>query len=132
MSLFCPKATPTLLHELSVVVLSNLASHQMISAITDSIWRIVPYDQGTIALYDPTAKHFSVQVLSPQAETPKEGVLPTAGTPEGWAFSNRRPLFTNQEELAGFDQKELSRFIPKEVKSACWLPLVMRIAWSVL
>ena len=117
------KAEESLLHELSVVVLSNLASQQMMAAIAESIQRVVPYDYGTIALYDPTAKRFNVQELSSQTETPKESVLPVAGTPEGWVFSNRRPLFTKQKEPSGFDPKELLRFLRRETKSACWLPL---------
>ena len=117
------KAEESLLHELSVVVLSNLASQQMVEAIAESIQRVVPYDCGTIALYDPTAKRFNVQELTSQTETSKETVVPTAGTPEGWVFSNRRPLFANQKEPSGFDPKDLARFLQKEVKSACWLPL---------
>jgi len=117
------KAEESLLHELSRVVLSNLDSRQMLAAIAKSIQDVVPFDRGAIALYDANINSFHVQKLSSDAEPESDVPLPVEGTPEGWVFTNRRSLFTDQANQPGAVPEELADWRPDDVKSACWLPL---------
>jgi formate hydrogenlyase transcriptional activator len=117
------KAEESLLHQLSKVVLANFASQQMLTVIADSVRHIVPFDYGTLALYDENAKRLRVQELSSYATNAKSILLTIEGTPDGWVFSNRHALFISQIEAFGFRPDGLAHFQSAGVRSGCWLPL---------
>ena len=117
------KAEESLLQELSKVVLSNSSSQELLTAIAKSIQGVVPYDRGTIAIYDAKAKRLRVQTLSPEAEQRGDALLAIEGTPDGWVVSNGRALFTSQTDGSSAFPGGLSRWLSDGVKSGCWLPL---------
>jgi len=117
------RAEDSLLHELGKVVLSNLAGAQMLAAIADSLQHLVPHDYATIALYESPANRLLVQKLSSDGETARELVLPIEGTPDGWVFRNRRPIFMSRIVTGDFIPEGLAHYFAAGIKSGCWLPL---------
>jgi formate hydrogenlyase transcriptional activator len=115
------KAEEALLLELSNAVLSSLDIRQMLNAIAASIQHLVPNDYATIALYDKNTDQLRVQELKPGP--PREIVLSIDGSPAGWAFRNRQPLFMNQLETERFAPESLAHHIRAGIRSGCWLPL---------
>jgi len=115
------RAEEALLLELSNAVLSGLDIRQMLTAISASIQRLVPNDYATIALYDRNIDRLRVQELSPGLL--KEIILPLEGSPAGWSFRNRQPLFMKQLDKKRFTRESLAHQIQAGVNSGCWLPL---------
>ena len=71
----------------------------MLAAIEASIQRLIPHDYATLALHDLSSTHeLHVQELPSlrQPASPKEGVLPIEGTPDGWVFIHQEPLLMTQ------------------------------------
>ena len=120
-------AEESLVLELSKAVLTNPDILQMLAAIEASIQRLIPHDYATLALHDLSSTHeLHVQELPSlrQPASPKEGVLPIEGTPDGWVFIHQEPLLMTQLDAkkAGAPTLQLAAGI----KSGCWVPLNSR------
>ncbi|HEV2492536.1 MAG TPA: PAS domain S-box protein [Terriglobia bacterium] len=123
------KAEGALLLELTNVMVSNLDIRRLLSAISNGIRQVVPYDFASVALYDPAIGKLRVQVL----DTPfgkdlpaTDLVVPLADTPAGWTFTSREPLVLERMDSTRFPAAALRHLTAQGVKSACWMPLISR------
>jgi len=119
------RAEESLLLELSRAMLSNLDIRKMLAAIAAGIQHVAPNDYAAIALYDSEIDCLRVQELTPDEKSrySDETVLPVEGTPSGWAFQNRKPLFLGRIQPGQFTNESFARYVDAGVKSGCWLPL---------
>ena len=121
-------AQESLLHELSNAVLAGLDIRKMLTAIAAGIQHIVAHDYAIIALYDEQSGNLLAQELQPNAASAFAGetVIPIEGTPAGWAFATRQPLFFKGICRERFSSLSFARYVQAGVKSGCWLPLRSR------
>jgi PAS domain S-box-containing protein len=123
------RAEEALLSELSHVLLSNLEIDKLLSAVSAAIRQVVPHDFASIALHDPNANQFRMQLLDAAYGKDllrKEIVVPMEGSPSGWVFRTREPLILTRLDSERFNRESLQHLMAAGLKSACWLPLVSR------
>lgn len=118
-------AEASLLLELSNVILSSLDIRKMLTAIAAGLHRVVPYDYAAIALYDSNTGNLRVQGVLQGTSYPvaKEILLPIEGTPAGWVFRHRQPLFLARLQSEQFTRESHDHFQRAGIKSGCWVPL---------
>lgn len=121
-------AEESLLLELSNAMLAGNDIRKMFTAIAAGIQNIAPHDYAIIALYDDKTGQLRGQELLGQAGSAFTGemILPLEGTPSGWAFQNRQPMFMKNLRGEEFAAESLARYTDAGMKSGCWLPLLSR------
>jgi PAS domain S-box-containing protein len=121
------RAEESLLSEITKVLVSNLDIRTLLSAISESIHKVLPHDYACLELYDENSGELRLQTLEdPYTEelVPAGMRLPVEGTPAGWVFTNRKPLVLNRLKTDEFIPDVDRRCAGLGLKSACWLPLV--------
>jgi len=123
------KAEGAVLLELTNVMVSNLDIRRLLSAISNGIRQVVPYDFASVALFDPAIGKLRVQVLDTSFGKDLESadlVVPLADTPAGWTFTSREPLVLEHLDSTRFPSTALRHLTVQGIKSACWMPLISR------
>ncbi len=119
------RAEDALLLELSAAVISRQDIGQMLSAIAASIRQVLPCEYADIALYDATTNLLRVHKLFPESNSRPTTQIPLSvdGSPSGWVFRNREPLFADPIESVGFPRESITHYLKAGTRSGCWLPL---------
>jgi formate hydrogenlyase transcriptional activator len=119
------RAEEALLLELSRAMLSDLDIRKLLTAIAAGIQHVAPNDYAAIALYDRDIDRLRIQDLTPPGNSKhsEEILLPVEGTPSGWVFQNRKPLFLDRIQPGQFADESFAHCVDAGLKSGCWLPL---------
>lgn len=119
------RAEDALLLELSSTLLAKQDIKQMLSAIAKSIQMLQPCNYANIALYDPAANKLRVHglLVDPDSREESEILLPVDGSPAGWVFTNREPLFADPIESVEFPREYIAHHIEAGSGAGAWLPM---------
>lgn len=120
------RAEETLLQELGKAMFSTSDVQQIFTAIEDSIQKLAPHDDANIALYVDHSHQLRIQKLSSPATKSgpqQEVLLSIEGTPDGWVFRNRQPLFSSHTETEDLRHSLQAPHLVAGLNSGCWLPL---------
>ncbi|HTF24626.1 MAG TPA: sigma 54-interacting transcriptional regulator [Candidatus Limnocylindria bacterium] len=123
------EAENALILGLSNALLSNLDGHQLLSAISEGIQRLVPCDLATLGLYDSEINQIRVQHLDASLGEDLlagELLVPIEGSAPGAVFNSRQPLVMNLLDTEGSYSKATRQFVDAGIKSLCCVPLVGR------
>ena len=116
-----------LLLEVNNALVSTLDLHQLLSAISSCLRRVMNHDYASLGLYEPAAKHVRLQALDfPQSKglLHEEMVFPIEGTPSGEVILTRKPMLISGANLDGYETSVSSLFIAEGLRSGCIVPLI--------
>ena len=116
-----------LLLEVNNALVSTLDLHQLLSAISACLRRVMNHDYASLGLYEPAAQQVRLQALDfPQGKglLQEEMVFPLEGTPSGEVISTRKPLIVSGANLDGYKTSVSRLFIAEGLRSGCIVPLI--------
>jgi formate hydrogenlyase transcriptional activator len=116
-----------LLLEVNNALVSTLDLHQLLSAISACLRRVMNHDYASLALFEPAAHQVRLQALDfPQGKglLQEEMVFPIEGTPSGEVIVTRQPLIISGANLDRYDPSVSRLFIAEGLHSGCIVPLI--------
>jgi formate hydrogenlyase transcriptional activator len=115
-----------LLLDINNAVVTRLDLGSILHATSDSLRKIIPHDSASISLYDLETGQLRLHTFDLQyASELEEGALfPLEGSPEGLAFTSRRPVVIRNIDLKEFPAPQIKHAYDDGLRSACIIPLV--------
>ena len=116
-----------LLLEVNNALVSTLDLHQLLSAISDCLRRVMNHDYAGLALFDPSTQQLRLQALDfPQGKglVQEEMLVPLEGTPTGEVFMTRQPALVASGDAQRFPAAISQRFRAEGLESGCVVPLI--------
>jgi len=116
-----------LLLEVNNALVSTLDLHQLLTAISACLRRVMNHDYASLALYEPAARQVRLQALDfPQGKglLQEEMVFPIEGTPSGEVIVTRQPLIVSGANLDRYEPSVSRLFIAEGLRSGCIVPLI--------
>jgi formate hydrogenlyase transcriptional activator len=116
-----------LLLEVNNALVSTLDLHQLLSAISACLRRVMNHDYASLGLYEPAAQQVRLQALDfPQGKglLQEEMAFPIEGTPSGEVIVTRKPLIVTGANLDHYKTNVSRLFIAEGLQSGCIVPLV--------
>ena len=116
-----------LLLEVNNALVSTLDLHQLLSAISACLRRVMNHDYASLGLYEPAAQQVRLQALDfPQSKglLHEEMVFPMEGTPSGEVISTRKPVIVSGANLDRYEPSVSRLFIAEGLHSGCIVPLI--------
>ncbi len=123
------RAEEALLLEVSSVLLSHLDIRELFGAISATLHRVMPHEYATLALYEPDSKALRlVSLEQPQTEASLQDEMLSSGQESlsGEVMRSRQPLVVNDLANGSLKPAVIRRLAAEGVKSACFLPLIIR------
>jgi formate hydrogenlyase transcriptional activator len=116
-----------LLLEINNAVVTRLDLASILHATSDSLRKVIPHDSAVISLYDPETGQLRLQTSDLQyPSTVKEGeFFALEGSPEGLAFTSRRPVIIRNLDPANFPDPQMKHAYDDGLRSGCIIPLVV-------
>ena len=99
----------------------------LFAAITASLRKVIQHEYTSLALYDADSHRLRLHVLDfPEGKgLIQEGMqAPIDDSPGGLAFTARKPVLVNAEDLERFHSPFVKQLIAEGARSACCLPLI--------
>ena len=116
-----------LLLEINNALVSTLGLHELLSAISACLRRVMNHDYASLALYEPAAQQLRLQALDfPQGKglLQEEMVIPLAGTASGEVIAKRKPLIVSSANVDDYATGVTRLFTAEGLKSGCIVPLI--------
>ena len=116
-----------LLLEVNNALVSTLDLHQLLTAISACLRRVMNHDYASLGLYEPEAQQVRLQALDfPKSKglLHEEMVFPIEGTPSGEVVRTRKPVLISGINLDGYESSVSRLFIAEGLRSGCIVPLV--------
>jgi formate hydrogenlyase transcriptional activator len=116
-----------LLLEVNNALVSTLDLHQLLSAISACLRRVMNHDYASLALYEPDAHQVRLQALDfPQGKglLQEEMAFPIEGTPSGEVVVTRKPVIITGANLDRYKTSVSRLFIAEGLQSGCIVPLI--------
>jgi formate hydrogenlyase transcriptional activator len=115
-----------LLLDINNAVVTHLELSSLLHATSNSLRKVIAHDAAAIALYDPEAKQLRLHSFDLQyvGRAEEGALLSLEGTPEGLAFTSRRPLVIRSLDLKEFPSPQTKRAYDDGLRSGCIIPLL--------
>lgn len=115
-----------LLLDINNAVVTSLDLKSILHATSESLRKVVRHDSAAISLYDSETGQLRLHSFDLQyVSDVQEGALfPLEGSPEGLAFTTRRPLVIRKLDLREFSAPQIKHAYNDGLRSACVVPLV--------
>ncbi len=116
-----------LLLEINNAMVTCLDMGSLLRTTSDSLRKVIPHDSASISLYDQETGQLRLHNFDLQYESDlAEGALfPLEGSPEGLAFTSRRPVIVGSLDLEKFPAPQLKHAYDDGIRSGCIIPLVV-------
>jgi formate hydrogenlyase transcriptional activator len=117
----------SLLLEVNNALVSTLNLSELLNGVSASLRRLVPHEYASLSLYDPATERLQVHALDfPVDNSLYQQCLsvPVEGTPTGLAYSSRKPVVLNRQDLEGFPGDICRLLLAEGIESVCCLPLI--------
>jgi len=116
-----------LLLEINNAVVTCLDLGSLLRATSDSLRKVIPHDSASISLYDQETGQLRLHSFDLQYESDlEEGAsFPLEGSPEGLAFTSRRPVVIGNLDLKEFPTPQIKHAYDDGLRSGCIVPLVV-------
>jgi len=115
--------------EINNAVVSNLDLRELVDSITECLRQLVRHDYAVLYLHQPETNDLVAHALSADRSIDKfeRGLhLPIENSPSGLAFTTRKMVITNVEDLDRYSADVAKMVHSAGIQSACSLPLVSR------
>jgi len=107
-------------------IISNLTQESLLRAISDALFRVVPFDRAALTLHEPGSDRMRILALVgrlPPKAYPPGVALDRKDSHVGWAFDNQRTLL--RKDLATERQfTPEHRLYEEGIRSLCTAPLI--------
>ncbi|MGZ5483663.1 MAG: GAF domain-containing protein, partial [Pyrinomonadaceae bacterium] len=115
-----------LLLDINNAVVTSLDLKSILHATSESLRKVIPHDSAAISLYDSETGQLRLHSFDLQyVSDVQEGALfPLEGSPEGLAFTTRRPIVIGKLDLREFPAPQIKHAYQDGLRSACVVPLV--------
>jgi formate hydrogenlyase transcriptional activator len=115
-----------LLLDINNAVVTRLGLGSVLRATSDSLRNIIPHDAASISLYDPEPNQLRLHSFDLQYDSDLgEGALfPLEGSPQGLAFTSRRPVLVTTLDLEKFPAPQIKHAYNDGLRSGCSIPLI--------
>jgi formate hydrogenlyase transcriptional activator len=115
-----------LLLDVNNAVVTHLDLGSLLRATSDSLRKVIAHDAAAIALYDPDTRQLRLHTFDLQYKgRAEEGAfVPLDGSPEGLAFTSRRPVVIRNLDLKEFPSAETKHAYDDGLRSGCIIPLL--------
>ena len=116
-----------LLLEINNALVSTLDLHQLLSAISTCLRRVMNHEYASLGLYEPTAQQVRLQALDfplGKGLLHEELAFPIEGTPSGEVIVTRKPVLISGANLDRYEQSVSRLFIAEGLRSGCIVPLI--------
>jgi len=113
--------------EVNNAVVSELALHDLLNAISASLRRVIHHEYTSLALFEPATNKMRVMALDfPQGKglIREEMIVPLDGSMSGKAFRTRQPLVLGHAEMGEFDSQTSLLLRAEGVRSVVVMPLI--------
>jgi formate hydrogenlyase transcriptional activator len=113
--------------EVNNAVVSKLALHDLLNAISASLRRVIHHEYTSLALYDSATNQMRVLALDfPEGKglIHEEMIVPIDGSMAGKAFRTRQPLVLDRAAMEEFDSATSHLLRAEGVRSAVIMPLI--------
>lgn len=113
--------------EINNAVVSHLALPDLLRTVSACLKRVLPHDFAGIALYDPVTGQLTAHALDflqNQEFLEMGAAIPIDGTPEGLAFTTRRPVLIKKLDHLEFPADIVKKGAAAGLKSGCAVPLI--------
>jgi formate hydrogenlyase transcriptional activator len=117
----------SLLLEVNNAVASSLNLHELLSAVSASLRRLMQHEYASLSLYDAETQRLYIHALDFPVSKGllQEGLwVPVEGSPTGRALTSGKPVFITFRDAAQFGSDIARRIVAEGLKSACCLPLI--------
>jgi formate hydrogenlyase transcriptional activator len=112
--------------EVNNAIISNLTQESLLRAISDALFKVVPFDRAALTLHEPGTDHMRVLALAgrlPPKTYPAGVALDRKDSHVGWAFDNQRTLLRRDLEKERQFTPE-HRLHDEGIRSLCTAPLI--------
>jgi formate hydrogenlyase transcriptional activator len=116
-----------LLLEVNNVVVSTLDLHELLSAISSCLRRVIPHDYASLVLYEPESQQLRLRALhfgGGKGLMQEDIPVPLEATPSGLAFRSRQPVLISRFDFEQFPSELTRELMAAGLKSGCCLPLI--------
>ncbi len=118
-----------LLLEINNAVVSNLALHDVFTAVSTCLRKVIQHDGSILVLYDPETRVCRVHVLDfakNQSVVEEKQAGPKCNTPASIAINSGKPVVFREQDLNAMSaESEMARCVLAEgLSSLCCVPLV--------
>src|ERR1700680_2445661 len=113
--------------EVNNAVVSKLALHDLLNAISASLRRVIHHEYTSLALFEPATNKMRVLALDfPQGKglIREEMLVPLDGSMTGKAFRTRQPLVLDRAAMEEFDSPSSRLMRAEGVRSVVCMPLI--------
>ena len=113
--------------EVNNAVVSKLALHDLLNAISASLRRVIHHEYTSLALFEPVTNQMRVLALDfPQGKglIREEMIVPLDGSMTGKAFRTRQPLVLDSAAMEDFDSPSSRLMRAEGVRSVVCMPLI--------
>ena len=117
----------SILLEVNNAVVSVLDLHELLSAVSRSLRRLVAHEYASLSLYDAETRTLQLHALDFPVSKGllQEGlVVPVEGSPTGRAIETRQPVLITAADIEKFDSDIARRILGEGLKCAYCLPLI--------
>ena len=112
--------------EVNNAIISNLTQDSLLRAISDALFKVVPFDRAAMTLHDPASDQLRILALAgrlPPRSYPPGVALERHDSHVGWAFDQQRTLL--RRDLGAERQfTPEHRLYEEGIRSLCTAPLV--------
>jgi formate hydrogenlyase transcriptional activator len=118
-----------LLLEVNNAVFTILDVRQLVKAIASSLQRVLHHECCSLSLYEPERNQLRVFALDFPGNTGwiQEGMVsPVDDSPDGTAFTTRKPFLLNATEYERYHSEFVRCLIAEGIQSCCSFPLISR------
>jgi formate hydrogenlyase transcriptional activator len=113
--------------EVNNAVVSELALHDLLNAISASLRRVIHHEYTSLALFEQATNKMRVMALDfPQGKglIHEEMIVPLDGTISGKAFRTRQPVVLGHAEMEEYDSQTSILLRAEGVRSVVVMPLI--------
>jgi formate hydrogenlyase transcriptional activator len=112
--------------EVNNAIISNLTQESLLRAISEALFKVVPFDRAAMTLHEPGTDHMRILALAgrlPPKTYPAGVALDRKDSHVGWAFDNQKTLLRRDLEAERQFTPE-HRLYQEGIRSLCTAPLI--------
>lgn len=116
-----------LLLDINNAVVNCLGLASLLHATCDALRKVIPHDAASICLSDPETGQLRLHSfdLRYTSDLEEGASFPLEGSPQGLAFTSRRPVLIRKLDLNEFPAPQIKHAYNDGLRSGCVIPLVV-------
>jgi formate hydrogenlyase transcriptional activator len=117
----------SLLLDVTNAVVSSLNLKELLASTAACLRLVMPHEYTTLTLYDPEINQLRLHALDfpiGRGFIREDTTVPIEDSPAGLAYSSRRPVVMNREELEQLTSEIARLLLAEKIQSVCSVPMI--------